>query len=593
MDIVSVDKTKTRDISRDVVHSHNPLVLTIEKCLTSDECNHMINISKYLMKRSLVSNEKQGIESIGRTSLNTWIRHDHDEITKSIGEKIAGVVGIPLENAEAFQVIYYDINAEYRNHYDSWEHDGSEKTLRCMKYGGARLKTALVYLNDVEEGGSTRLNRLNVDILPKKGKLLVFENTYSGTNVKHPLSEHAGMPVIKGEKYAFNLWFKECNAKMLYSYFNPNYYITNNNNTNLLSISNVDTVSNENKNNYKQTNNILTLPQSNVSIYKLEEGDYFPFVSLQFQNGTEKQIHNFVDDKEFMIIVVKNVENVCKYICDNRFNNIILYREGTPSESIKSICCKDLKLYNLFEGVETHVDTNVFIYLLTPNRKIYTKYQLESIEAFHTIRLEPNPYTTHNIPYLLVENVLSPLLLSKIQLYYESNVNKHQTHSTSTKNRHHLHPGKQLEIEIDNKLSRSLFPEIRKIFNFDVNYRELYKICSYDAETNGRFHAHRDTPSPYQHRRYAMSLFLNDNYEGGEFELPEYNLKIKPKANCALIFPGICSHKVNQVTNGSRRVIITFFCSEIEGKTKDNPTYTVKSNFFKENDVEYGEIYPI
>ena len=38
-------------------------------------------------------------------------------------------------------------------------HDGSEKTLRCMKYGGARIKTALVYLNDVEEGGSTCLNQ--------------------------------------------------------------------------------------------------------------------------------------------------------------------------------------------------------------------------------------------------------------------------------------------------------------------------------------------------------------------------------------------------------------------------------------------------
>ena len=39
------------------------------------------------------------------------------------------------------------------------------------------LKTALVYLNDVEEGGSTRLNRLNIDVLPKLGKLLLFENT--------------------------------------------------------------------------------------------------------------------------------------------------------------------------------------------------------------------------------------------------------------------------------------------------------------------------------------------------------------------------------------------------------------------------------
>jgi len=164
------------------IHNNDPLVLTIDNFLTVDECNHMIQISKPDMARSLVCGEKERVESAGRTSSNSWIKHDHDEITLRIGQKIANIVGIPLENAESYQVIYYDINCEYKNHYDSWEHDGSEKTLRCMKYGGARLITALVYLNDVEEGGSTRFNRLNINVLPKQGKILVFENTYPGTN---------------------------------------------------------------------------------------------------------------------------------------------------------------------------------------------------------------------------------------------------------------------------------------------------------------------------------------------------------------------------------------------------------------------------
>jgi len=211
----------------DIIENTEPLVLTRENCLTQDECEHMIRISKPAMKKSLVSSGDKGVESAGRTSHNAWIQHGHDEITKTIGEKIAKIVGMPLENAEAFQIIYYDTNAEYRSHYDSWDHNGTEKTLRCMKYGGARLKTALVYLNDVEEGGSTKLSRLNIDVLPKRGKLLLFENTYPGTNIKHPLSEHAGMPVIKGEKYAFNLWFKECHSKKLYAEFNPEYYNNN------------------------------------------------------------------------------------------------------------------------------------------------------------------------------------------------------------------------------------------------------------------------------------------------------------------------------------------------------------------------------
>ena len=208
--------------------NESPSVFTIDNFITDEECQHMITISKPVMKDSLVSDNKSGTVSKGRTSKNAWIQHNHDKITKQIGDKIAKVVGIPLENAEAFQVIYYGIGGEYRRHYDSWDHNGSEKTLRCVKYGGARIKTALVYLNDVEEGGSTCLNKINVDVTAEQGKLLVFNNTYEGTNIKHPLTEHAGMPVIKGEKYAFNLWFKECHSKKLYSEFNPDYYKTTN-----------------------------------------------------------------------------------------------------------------------------------------------------------------------------------------------------------------------------------------------------------------------------------------------------------------------------------------------------------------------------
>ena len=94
-----------------------------------------------------------------------------------------------------------------------------------MKFGGARLKTALCYLNDVEEGGETKMTKLNTTIKPKKGGMLVFQNTISLDNHdKHPLSEHAALPVIKGEKYAVNLWFRECSTQKLYCDFNPDYY---------------------------------------------------------------------------------------------------------------------------------------------------------------------------------------------------------------------------------------------------------------------------------------------------------------------------------------------------------------------------------
>ena len=202
----------------------DPFVGVYDDIINSDECEHFINIAKDKLERALVSVDSGGTISTGRTGKNAWISHDHDEITKKVGERIAKIVGIPLENAESYQIIHYGETEEYRNHYDSWEHNYSEKTLRCMKWGGARLKTALCYLNNVTEGGGTEMTKLNKIIEAKKGRMLVFENTYKDNHNRHPLSEHAGTPVINGEKYAFNLWFRECNSKQLYSEYNPDYY---------------------------------------------------------------------------------------------------------------------------------------------------------------------------------------------------------------------------------------------------------------------------------------------------------------------------------------------------------------------------------
>jgi prolyl 4-hydroxylase len=203
----------------------DPEIYTIDNFLSDEECEHFINITTGKFNRALVvSDNEKGIVSSGRSGENTWVEHKRDDITLQIGTRIAELVNMPLENAEAFQVIHYGESQQYYNHYDSWDHNYSIPTLRCVKIGGARLLTALLYLNDVEEGGGTHLSKLNIEVTAKKGKLLVFRNVYEGGHFKHELSEHAGMPVKKGEKYAVNLWFKECPKTIPYQTFNPCYY---------------------------------------------------------------------------------------------------------------------------------------------------------------------------------------------------------------------------------------------------------------------------------------------------------------------------------------------------------------------------------
>ena len=214
----------SENVQIEEVWHNDPEVRTINNFISADECAHMISLAKPHLIDSVVSDSKGGHVSSGRTSKTAWINHTQDKTTEQIAKKVSNLVGIPIENAEKFQVVYYGETNEYRPHYDSWDHNGSEKTLRCIKYGGPRMVTALLYLNKVEEGGSTKFTKLDTDIIPDVGKLLIFNNTCKGSIDKHPLSEHAGMPVIKGEKYICNLWFRQCNKAKLYSDFNPEYY---------------------------------------------------------------------------------------------------------------------------------------------------------------------------------------------------------------------------------------------------------------------------------------------------------------------------------------------------------------------------------
>ena len=75
--------------------SKDPHVATYNNMLTDEECQHFIDISRESLKRALVSEDNKGVVSSGRTGSNTWIQHDHDEITQRVGERIAKIVGMP------------------------------------------------------------------------------------------------------------------------------------------------------------------------------------------------------------------------------------------------------------------------------------------------------------------------------------------------------------------------------------------------------------------------------------------------------------------------------------------------------------------
>ena len=198
------------------VHSHDPVVAVRDNVISPIECAYLIELAKPHIKRAGVVLDDGYRESDGRTGSNHWLKYDEDEVVKSIGQRLADIVGLPLTNAESMQIIHYGPTQEYRPHFDAFNL-AQPRGQRAAKWGGQRLVTALVYLNQPESGGSTEFPKLGIKVPALPGRMVIFHNTDEDMSGPHPHSLHAGMPVEAGEKWAFNLWFRHGDTSKSYS----------------------------------------------------------------------------------------------------------------------------------------------------------------------------------------------------------------------------------------------------------------------------------------------------------------------------------------------------------------------------------------
>lgn len=193
---------------RSYILCNSPKVYIIDNFFTESEGQQLVNAAQTQMDRAKVSSDAEGVLSNARTNSLAWVRHSHNLITTELGMRIAREVGLPLCNAESYQVIHYGEQQEYRAHFDAYDMN-TERGKRCTARGGQRLVTVLGYIKSPAAGGSTYFPKLDINVAAKPGRLLVFSNVVEGTTDVHPKSLHAGMPVVEGEKWAFNLWFHE------------------------------------------------------------------------------------------------------------------------------------------------------------------------------------------------------------------------------------------------------------------------------------------------------------------------------------------------------------------------------------------------
>ena len=201
------------------VISNNPYIYYIDDFVTDEECDFIINKSKDNMKKANVAysseEEYKKITSSnysGRTNDSHWIDHHDYPTMLQLCKRISKKISCNYHDFENFQVIRYKECQSYNYHHDAWDRNDKDCYEKYCSELGNRKTTVLCYLNDVEEGGETGFDMLSDGpptlIKPKKGRIVVFYNLNDDGSLNMK-TRHSGLPIIKGEKWAFNLWLRD------------------------------------------------------------------------------------------------------------------------------------------------------------------------------------------------------------------------------------------------------------------------------------------------------------------------------------------------------------------------------------------------
>ncbi|WP_294335889.1 2OG-Fe(II) oxygenase [uncultured Sphingomonas sp.] len=114
------------------------------------------------------------------------------------------------------------------------------------------------------------------------------------------------------------------------------------------------------------------------------------------------------------------------------------------------------------------------------------------------------------------------------------------------------------------RIQQKLVPAMKRSFQFEPTRIERYIVAAYDADGGGYFHAHRDnTTKGTAHRRFAVTINLNDDYEGGDLRFPEFGRRIyrAPKGG-AIVFSCSLLHEATQMIRGRRYATLPFLYDE-------------------------------
>jgi peroxiredoxin len=118
---------------------------------------------------------------------------------------------------------------------------------------------------------------------------------------------------------------------------------------------------------------------------------------------------------------------------------------------------------------------------------------------------------------------------------------------------------------------KRIFPEIKRRFSSEASHIERFIVGSYRSEDGGFFRPHRDNNDvEVAYRKYAVSINLNGDFEGGSVSFPEYGPRsYTVPAGWAVVFPCALLHSVSRVASGNRYAFLPFVYDSEGARARD------------------------
>lgn len=130
-----------------------------------------------------------------------------DPVVARVDAMIADLLGLPLNWSEPIQGQRYAPGQEFKPHTDTFNPGGYDFYVHTAHHG-QRTWTAMIYLNEPEDGGATRFRTIGKTIQPETGKLLAWNNLLPDGE-PNMATMHQGMKVRRGTKYILTKWFRQ------------------------------------------------------------------------------------------------------------------------------------------------------------------------------------------------------------------------------------------------------------------------------------------------------------------------------------------------------------------------------------------------